>query len=98
MLSHPERIRIPTFVVGGWRDVFTNTEPLIYQRIQAPAGHKQLLMGNAYHINPGADFGEPGNPPRLDVLQRAWFDKWLEGIDNGASRRPNRERSPRRGR
>ena len=22
-------------------------------------------------------------PARLDVLQKAWFDKWLKGIDNG---------------
>ncbi|MBF6061507.1 CocE/NonD family hydrolase [Nocardia terpenica] len=83
MVAHPDRIRVPTFVVGGWHDVFTNTEPLIYQQIPLPPGRKQLLMGNAYHINPGADFGTPGYPPRLDVLQRAWFDKWLKGIDNG---------------
>ncbi|MEV6560197.1 CocE/NonD family hydrolase [Nocardia sp. NPDC051756] len=83
ILSHPDRIHTPTFVVGGWHDVFTNTEPFIYQQIPLPPGQKQLLMDNAYHINVGADFGEPGFPPRLDVLQRAWFDKWLEGIDNG---------------
>ncbi|MFI6043940.1 CocE/NonD family hydrolase [Nocardia sp. NPDC051321] len=83
MLSHPERIRTPAFVVGGWHDVFANTEPFIYQQIQLPPGQKQLLMDNAYHINVGADFGEQGFPPRLDVLQRAWFDKWLKGIDNG---------------
>ncbi|PXX61105.1 hypothetical protein DFR70_109297 [Nocardia tenerifensis] len=83
MLSHPDRIRTPTFIVGAWHDVFTNTEPVMYQRIPLPPGQKQLLMDNAYHINVGADFGEPGFPPRLDVLQRAWFDKWLKGIDNG---------------
>ncbi|WP_425297984.1 CocE/NonD family hydrolase [Nocardia brasiliensis] len=83
MRGEPERIQIPTFVTGGWHDVFTNSEPSIYQRISVPPGQKQLLMGNTYHINPGADFGKPGHPPRLDVLQRAWFDKWLKGIDNG---------------
>jgi putative CocE/NonD family hydrolase len=40
-------------------------------------------MGPTYHITPGTGFGEPGYPPRLDVLQKAWFDKWLKGIDNG---------------
>ncbi|KIA66773.1 peptidase S15 [Nocardia vulneris] len=83
MRGEPERIQIPAFVTGGWHDVFTNSEPSIYQRISVPPGQKQLLMGNTYHLNPGIDFGRPGNPPRLDVLQRAWFDKWLKGIDNG---------------
>ncbi|MCM6777689.1 CocE/NonD family hydrolase [Nocardia sp. CDC159] len=83
MLAEAERIRIPTFVVGGWHDVFTNTQPSIYQRIPLPPGQKQLLMGDTYHLNPGIDFGKPGRPPRLDVLQRAWFDRWLKGIDNG---------------
>ncbi|WP_234391207.1 CocE/NonD family hydrolase [Nocardia suismassiliense] len=83
MRAEPERIRIPTFVVGGWHDVFTNTQTSIYQRISVPPGQKQLLMGNTYHLNPGIDSGQPGHPPRLDVLQRAWFDKWLKGIDNG---------------
>ncbi len=30
--------------------------------------------------------GVAGAPPRMDVLQRAWFDKWLKGIDNGIDR------------
>lgn len=42
-------------------------------------------MGDNYHITPGFDMrGAAYNePPRLDVLHRAWFDKWLTGIDNG---------------
>lgn len=30
--------------------------------------------------------GDPGMPPRLDVLQKAWFDKWLKEIDNGVDK------------
>src|SRR5690606_40161810 len=52
-------------------------------KIPLPPGQKQLLMGNTYHLNSGNEYGKPGLPPRLDVLQRAWFDKWLKGIDNG---------------
>ena len=83
MLVEPEKIKIPTFVIGGWHDIFTNSEPKIYNAIDVPPGQKQLIMDDSYHINPGAGFGSPGYPPRLDVLQRAWFDKWLKGIDNG---------------
>ncbi|QLY32248.1 CocE/NonD family hydrolase [Nocardia huaxiensis] len=82
-LGDPSRIQVPTFVVGGWHDLFTYSESQIYNEIPLPAGQKQLLMGNTYHITSGADVNKPGAPPRLDVLQRAWFDKWLKGIDNG---------------
>ncbi|CAM2974161.1 CocE/NonD family hydrolase [Skermania piniformis] len=85
-LTPMDQVRVPTFVVGGWHDLFTNTEPDIYRKAQLPPGQKQLLMDRTYHINGGANAGRPGEPPRWDVLQRAWFDHWLKGIDNGIDR------------
>lgn len=83
-LGDPSQIKAATFVVGGWHDLFTYSESKIYNEIPlAPGSQKQLLMGNGYHITSGAEAGKPGLPPRLDVLQRAWFDKHLKGIDNG---------------
>ncbi|MGC4963420.1 CocE/NonD family hydrolase [Gordonia sp. DT101] len=86
ILGHPERIRVPTFLVGGWHDLFTNSEPDIVAAIGLPPAQKKLLMGDWYHSTIGSGLGSPGAPPRLDVLQRAWFDKWLKGIDNGIDR------------
>ncbi|MCX5042266.1 CocE/NonD family hydrolase [Aldersonia sp. NBC_00410] len=85
-LGQASRIRIPTFIIGGWHDLFANGEPRIYNEIPLPPGQKQLVMGDTYHISASSGFGEPGAPPRTDVLQRAWFDKWLKGIDNGIDR------------
>ncbi|WP_378734314.1 CocE/NonD family hydrolase [Nocardia brasiliensis] len=85
-LSDPSKIQVPTFVTGGWHDLFTYSESKIYNEIPLPAGKKQLLMGNTYHLNSGNEYAKPGLPPRLDVLQRAWFDKWLKDIDNGIDR------------
>jgi uncharacterized protein len=82
-LSHPDQIQTPTFITGGWHDIFTYSEPRIYNAIPLPPGQKQLVMGDGYHTTAASDFGRAGLPPRLDVLQRAWFDKWLKGIDNG---------------
>ncbi|WP_040783954.1 CocE/NonD family hydrolase [Nocardia pneumoniae] len=82
-LGDPSRIQTPTFVTGGWHDLFAYSESKIYNAIALPPGRKQLLMGNTYHINSGNEYGKPGLPPRLDVLQRAWFDRWLKDIDNG---------------
>ncbi|MBJ8345553.1 CocE/NonD family hydrolase [Antrihabitans sp. YC2-6] len=81
--GHPDRIEVPTFLVGGWHDIFTNSEPRVFQAISLPTEQKKLLMGDFYHGTVGSGLGTPGAPPRLDVLQRAWFDKWLKGIDNG---------------
>ncbi|MDG3015781.1 CocE/NonD family hydrolase [Speluncibacter jeojiensis] len=83
LVLQPQNIDTPTMVYGGWHDIFTNSEPRIYNAIPLPAGQKQLIMGDTYHLDPGSTMGQPGNPPGLDVLQRAWFDHWLKGIDNG---------------
>ncbi|WP_442791100.1 CocE/NonD family hydrolase [Nocardia sp. NBC_01327] len=81
--TDPARITIPTFISGGWHDVFVASQADVYRRIPLPPGRKQLLVGDGYHISNGNESGRPGLPPRMDVLQRAWFDKWLKGIDNG---------------
>ncbi|AHH16163.1 putative peptidase [Nocardia nova SH22a] len=81
--GHPERVTVPTFVYGGWHDIFADSATKIYQALPLAPGRKQLVVGDTYHANPGAGTGVPGAPPRLEVLQRAWFDKWLKDIDNG---------------
>ncbi|MEU7142485.1 CocE/NonD family hydrolase [Nocardia sp. NPDC046473] len=81
--TDPSRITVPTFVTGGWHDVFVNSQADVYRQIPLPPGQKQLFVGDGYHISNGNESGRPGLPPRMDVLQRAWFDKWLKGIDNG---------------
>ncbi|NLG55666.1 MAG: CocE/NonD family hydrolase [Rhodococcus sp.] len=83
MLTASSNVDIPTFVVGGWHDLFTNSQVGIYEDIPLPPGQKQLLMGEWYHLTIGAGLGQPAAPPRLDSIQHAWFDKWLKGIDNG---------------
>ncbi|MEU8901533.1 CocE/NonD family hydrolase [Nocardia sp. NPDC048505] len=81
--SDPSRIQVPTFVIGGWHDIFANSQPDIYNAIPLPPGQKQLVMGNGYHATATKGFGVPGGPPAVAAFQRAWFDKWLKGIDTG---------------
>ncbi|WP_405163137.1 CocE/NonD family hydrolase [Nocardia sp. NBC_01499] len=83
-IAHPERITVPTMLVGGWHDAFANAGPRIYNAIPLPPGQKQLVYGDGMHVTAGFDMrGRDGEPPRIDVLQRAWFDHWLKDIDNG---------------
>lgn len=76
-------ITAPTFLVGGWDDLFTNSAPTLYNDIPLEPGRKQLMVGEWYHMTTGSGLGLDGAPPRLEQIQRAWFDKWLKGIDNG---------------
>ncbi|MFI5776260.1 CocE/NonD family hydrolase [Nocardia sp. NPDC051570] len=87
-LGRPDTIDVPTFLYGGWHDIFSYDQTKIYRAIPLPAGEKKMIMGNTFHISSASGLGEPGAPPRLDVLQRAWFDKWLKGIDNGIDAYP----------
>lgn len=81
------RITTPTFAIGGWNDLFTNSEARLLTGLkQLPNSQKKLIMDDGYHVTVGAQFGEPGNPPKMNVLARAWYDKWLKGIDNGIDR------------
>lgn len=84
-IGHAEKVKVPTMMIGGWHDIFANSEPEIYNAIPLPPGKKQLIMGDNYHGMAGFAMRGPeyGEPPRIDVLQRAWFDHWLKGIDNG---------------
>ncbi|GAA4679503.1 CocE/NonD family hydrolase [Gordonia humi] len=81
------KISTPTFGIGGWNDLFTNSESrLLTGLTQLPDTQKKLIMDDGYHITSGSNFGQKGYPPRLDVLARAWYDKWLKGVDNGIDR------------
>lgn len=83
MLTDTSRINTPMLAYGGWRDIFHDAMVQTYASSTLEPGRKQLVVGDSYHLNFGADTGRPGSPPRLDVWQRAWFDHWLKDIDNG---------------
>lgn len=77
------KINVPTMIIGGWSDLFRNGEFRSYQDLAGlKPGEKQLIIGPGYHVVTGG-YGKRDAPPRLDVLQKAWFDHWIKGIDNG---------------
>jgi hypothetical protein len=78
-----DKIDVPTFIVGGWWDLFQRGEPRLYSGLKLPPGQKQLLMGPWYHITAGEGLGAPGAPPTTDVLALKWFDRWIKGTRNG---------------
>jgi putative CocE/NonD family hydrolase len=81
-----ENITAATFWYSAWNDLLADSGQM-WRRLRLPAGRKQMMIGDGYHavIGPIGD-GNAGEPPRLDVLQKAWFDRWLKGIDNGVDK------------
>jgi putative CocE/NonD family hydrolase len=72
----PQTITTPTFVVGGWHDVFVDAMPAIYARLSGP---KKLLMGPWMHGMPDMAASEP---IEFLPMMRRWFDHWLKGDAN----------------
>ena len=79
----PERIRCPAFLIGGWRDGYTNPPLRLFQHLRVP---RKVLIGPWNHAMP--DVAIPG--PRLDYLREVvrWLDHWCKGRDTGIMDEP----------
>lgn len=73
-----DRVNVPTFLVGGWYDLFQRGTPMLYERLSQRVPTR-LLMGPWYHITAGE--GLPADGVRsLDELELRWFDHHVRGI------------------
>lgn len=79
----PERIKCPVFMIGGWKDGYTNPPFRLMQSLQVP---RKVLIGPWNHAMP--DVGVPG--PRIDYLHEVvrWLDYWCKGEQNGVMDEP----------
>ena len=83
-----DRVRVPTFVVGGWFDLFQRGEPLLYQALRANGVPARLLVGPWYHITAGQGLPADG-VPTTDELELRWFDHYVRGVpDPGLASTP----------
>ncbi|MGH3635797.1 MAG: CocE/NonD family hydrolase [Mycobacterium sp.] len=85
-LAQFDKITVPTWIHGGWHDVYNRSNFRMYDRIAVAPGAKQVVVDDSYHSAPGSGFGATAAPQYLDELQCAWFDRWVKGIDNGIDR------------
>ncbi|MEX1019622.1 MAG: CocE/NonD family hydrolase [Litorilinea sp.] len=76
-------IEAAVFIIGGWRDGYTNCNLRTFENINSP---KKALIGPWLHVAP--DNGQPG--PHVDHLHEMvrFYDYWLKGIDNGVMDEP----------
>ena len=83
-----DRIRIPTFIVGGLNDIFQRGEPLLYEALKDQTTSK-LLIGPWQHLGGSSGAGLPlNNVPDLNHVALMWFDQYLRGMAAGAARVP----------
>ncbi len=77
------RLKIPTFLVGGWLDGYHNFVPRIMRNAPAPS---KGLLGPWPHAYPHT--AHPG--PRLDFrgLQARWWNEWLRREKTGIMEDP----------
>jgi hypothetical protein len=73
----PAKITIPTFIIGGWRDIFPEGMPTLYPHLKGP---KKLLMGPWMH---GLPDGSPYEAIEFLPEMKRWFDHHVRGEKNG---------------
>lgn len=86
---------VPTLLCGGWYDSYTRATLDTYTALsRTKRGPIRLLMGPWTHgtytteltYAGDVDFGSQAALDSFDRLHLRWFDRWLNGIENGTDR------------
>ena len=78
-----DRIRIPSFHIGGWYDGYRDSLPRMLKNVEAPA---KAMIGAWSHAWPHEPYPKPGMEWRHEAVR--WFDQWLKGRDTGIMDEP----------
>ncbi|MDH4109113.1 MAG: CocE/NonD family hydrolase [Gammaproteobacteria bacterium] len=73
-----DRIKIPSFHIGGWYDGYRDSIPRMLERVDAPV---KAMIGPWIHAWPHDPYPRPGMEWRNEAVR--WWDYWLKGIDTG---------------
>lgn len=73
-----DKVDVPTFIFGGWFDVFQRSQPMLFQRLQRNGVPAKLVMGPWNHLeaSDGGTLPDRGVPSR-DELALRWMDRYL---------------------
>jgi uncharacterized protein len=78
------KINIPTMLVGGWNDAYTNAIPRMMRNLRVP---RKAIIGPWAHKYP--HFAVPN--PNIGFLQEMlrWWDQHLKNVDTGVMKEPD---------
>ena len=68
-------IEIPTMMIGGWLDAYTDSIPRMLERMSVP---RRAIIGQWTHA-----VGKPGPAFNVKPEMLRWWDHWLKGNDTG---------------
>lgn len=77
-----DRIAVPAFLIGGWRDLYAEATVRDFARLSGP---RRLLVGPWKHAFPDVALEAPA--PGLREMER-WWERWLRGQPNGVDAEP----------
>lgn len=85
---------IPVFLIGGWYDLFSSSTTETYKALRKSIkGPVHLIMGPWIHgmqgggVHGDVDFG-PEAVVDMRPVRRAWYDRWLKGIEADFGAKP----------
>ena len=75
-----DRVRVPTFFIGGEHDLFQRGTPMLFERLQQNGVPTRMIWGPWDHLqgSSGQDVPEAGYGT-LSELQLRWFDRYVRG-------------------
>ena len=81
-LTTIDKVKVPTFLIGGEFDLFQRGTPLDFERLQRNGVPVKLIFGPWDHLqgSSGAEVGRAGYGT-LAELQLRWFDHYIQGRD-----------------
>lgn len=96
-LVNVEKFNVPTLLVAGWYDIFSQADIDLWSALRARAGSKlarretRLLMGPWVHNcrAPTGAVSFPAGEVNLSSLQMEWCDRWLCGNTNAIAGWPS---------
>jgi putative CocE/NonD family hydrolase len=87
-----DRVRVPVFAVGGWYDNYVESDLDAFAALHKPGkpdSKHRIMIGpwphNMSSLFAGVAFGNDSSAP-IRAYQLAWFDRWLKGVPEEASR------------
>lgn len=82
-----DKVKVPTFLVGGEHDLFQRGTPLDFERLQQRGVPVKLILGPWDHLqgSSGAEVVKAGYGT-LAELQLRWFDHYIKGRDGQLDR------------
>ena len=80
-----KNVRCPTYVIGGWHDVFISEPFNVFMGID-PDVPSKLLMGPYFHMSPWTGLPGPQVHHMHEIVR--WFDQFLKGEETGITDEP----------